>query len=152
MHSIGKFIVLFIVLKRWVCQLPLSILSRCTCLCPFHSSIHFILYHLTNFLTTRYDLIFLQRTNHKQRHTQLGEVLSAILAIQSMVLLGFADDVLDVRWRYKVWFPALAGVPLLMFYYTNGGGTSIVMPMQLRPYFGKIVDLGKICLERKRSC
>lgn len=73
----------------------------------------------------------------------MGEVLSAILAIQSMVLLGFADDVLDVRWRYKLWFPALAGVPLLMFYYTNKGGTTIMMPLQLEPYLGKNVDLGK---------
>ncbi|KAI7862086.1 UDP-N-acetylglucosamine--dolichyl-phosphate N-acetylglucosaminephosphotransferase [Spinellus fusiger] len=75
-------------------------------------------------------------------HDKLGEILSAVLAIQSMVLLGFADDVLDVRWRYKVWFPALAGTPLLLFYYTNCGVTHVVMPLQLRPWLGTIVDLG----------
>lgn len=60
-----------------------------------------------------------------------------------MVLLGFADDVLDVRWRYKVWFPAIAGIPLLIFYYTNFGVTFVVVPLQLRPWLGDIVHLGK---------
>ncbi|KAI9315498.1 glycosyl transferase family 4-domain-containing protein [Dichotomocladium elegans] len=73
---------------------------------------------------------------------KLGEILSAILAIQSMILLGFADDVIDVRWRYKIWFPAVASVPLLIFYYTNFGVTHVVLPIQLRPYFGDLVDLG----------
>ncbi|CAO3590227.1 unnamed protein product [Absidia cylindrospora] len=75
---------------------------------------------------------------------KLGEILSAILAIQSMVLLGFADDVLDVRWRYKVWFPAIAGIPLLIFYYTNFGVTYVVTPIQLRPWLGEIVHLGPL--------
>ncbi|KAI8328119.1 UDP-N-acetylglucosamine--dolichyl-phosphate N-acetylglucosaminephosphotransferase-like protein [Chlamydoabsidia padenii] len=75
---------------------------------------------------------------------KLGEILSAILAIQSMVLLGFADDVLDVRWRYKVWFPAIAGIPLLIFYYTNFGVTYVVTPLQLRPWLGDIVHLGPL--------
>ncbi|KAI9027417.1 putative UDP-N-acetylglucosamine--dolichyl-phosphate N-acetylglucosaminephosphotransferase [Phycomyces nitens] len=77
-------------------------------------------------------------------HHKLGEILSAILAIQSMVLLGFADDVLDVRWRYKVWFPALAGAPLLIFYYTNCGVTDVVLPLQLRAYFGANIHLGPL--------
>lgn len=74
---------------------------------------------------------------------KLGEFLSAVLAIQSMVLLGFADDILDVRWRYKIWFPAVASIPLLIFYYTNFGVTHVVMPLQLRPLLGDLVDLGK---------
>lgn len=28
-------------------------------------------------------------------------VLSALLSISCMLLLGFADDVLDLRWRHK---------------------------------------------------
>ncbi|ORY95945.1 UDP-N-acetylglucosamine--dolichyl-phosphate N-acetylglucosaminephosphotransferase [Syncephalastrum racemosum] len=75
---------------------------------------------------------------------KLGEILAAILAIQSMVLLGFADDVLDVRWRYKVWFPAVASIPLLIFYYTNFGVTYVMMPLQLRPWLGDLVDLGPL--------
>ncbi|RCH83119.1 UDP-N-acetylglucosamine--dolichyl-phosphate N-acetylglucosaminephosphotransferase [Rhizopus stolonifer] len=106
-----------------------------------------ITYLITLFLFMPFPFInWLQDTNSEALDTfpynKLGEVLSAILAIQSMVLLGFADDVLDVRWRYKVWFPALAGVPLLMFYYTNKGGTTIMMPIQLESYLGKNVDLG----------
>ena len=31
-------------------------------------------------------------------------VLSALLSISCMLLLGFADDVLDLRWRHKVWY------------------------------------------------
>ncbi|OAD07150.1 hypothetical protein MUCCIDRAFT_137955 [Mucor lusitanicus CBS 277.49] len=77
-------------------------------------------------------------------YNKLGEILSAILAIQSMILLGFADDVLDVRWRYKVWFPAIAGIPLMIFYYTNKGVTYVMMPVQLRPYVGDLVDLGPL--------
>ncbi|KAI7890634.1 glycosyl transferase family 4-domain-containing protein [Mucor mucedo] len=77
-------------------------------------------------------------------YNKLGEILSAMLAIQSMILLGFADDVLDVRWRYKVWFPAIAGIPLMIFYYTNKGATYVVMPIQLRPYLGELVDLGPL--------
>ncbi|KAI8647545.1 glycosyl transferase family 4-domain-containing protein [Parasitella parasitica] len=77
-------------------------------------------------------------------YNKLGEILSAILAIQSMILLGFADDVLDVRWRYKVWFPAIAGIPLMIFYYTNKGVTYVMMPVQLRPYLGDLVDLGPL--------
>ncbi|KAI9483733.1 MAG: glycosyl transferase family 4-domain-containing protein [Benjaminiella poitrasii] len=75
---------------------------------------------------------------------KLGEILSSILAIQSMILLGFADDVLDVRWRYKVWLPAMAGIPLMIFYYTNKGVTYVMMPLQLRPYVGDLVDLGPL--------
>ncbi|KAI8988733.1 UDP-N-acetylglucosamine--dolichyl-phosphate N-acetylglucosaminephosphotransferase-like protein [Pilobolus umbonatus] len=75
-------------------------------------------------------------------YNKLGEILAAILAIQSMILLGFADDVLDVRWRYKVWFPAIASIPLMIFYYTNMGVTYVVMPIPLRPYIGELVDLG----------
>ncbi|KAI8143571.1 glycosyl transferase family 4-domain-containing protein [Fennellomyces sp. T-0311] len=75
---------------------------------------------------------------------KLGQILSAILAIQSMVLLGFADDILDVRWRYKVWFPAVASIPLLIFYYTNFGVTYVVMPLQLRSIVGELVDLGPL--------
>ncbi|KAJ2957786.1 hypothetical protein NQZ79_g6529 [Umbelopsis isabellina] len=61
---------------------------------------------------------------------------------KSMALLGFADDVFDVRWRYKVWFPAIAAIPLLIVYYTNFGVTWVMVPLQLRPYLGDLVNLG----------
>ena len=33
-----------------------------------------------------------------------------------MLLLGFADDVLDLRWRFKLVLPAVASLPLLCSY------------------------------------
>ncbi|RUS18090.1 glycosyl transferase family 4-domain-containing protein [Endogone sp. FLAS-F59071] len=73
---------------------------------------------------------------------KLGEILSAMLALQSMILLGFADDVFDIRWRHKVYLPAIASIPLLIVYYTNFGITDVVVPIQLRPWLGRNVDLG----------
>ena len=34
-------------------------------------------------------------------HSEFVMVLSALLSISCMLLLGFADDVLDLRWRHK---------------------------------------------------
>jgi UDP-N-acetylglucosamine--dolichyl-phosphate N-acetylglucosaminephosphotransferase len=42
-----------------------------------------------------------------------------------MTLLGFADDVLDLPWRYKMLLPCVASLPLLATY---TGGTSILIP------------------------
>ncbi|KAG0235045.1 tunicamycin resistance protein [Actinomortierella wolfii] len=77
--------------------------------------------------------------NHK-----LAELLSALLSIQSMVFLGFADDVLDIRWRFKMPLPAVAAIPLLMVYYVNFGVTYIVVPIPLRSLLGQLIDLGKL--------
>ncbi|KAG0369949.1 glycosyl transferase family 4-domain-containing protein [Gamsiella multidivaricata] len=73
---------------------------------------------------------------------KLAELLSALLSIQSMVFLGFADDVLDIRWRFKMPLPAIASIPLLMVYWVNSGVTYIVVPIPLRPILGQLVDLG----------
>ncbi len=45
---------------------------------------------------------------------QFAEFVSALLSICCMVMLGFADDVLDLRWRDKLWIPMTATIPLLM--------------------------------------
>ncbi|CAG8544252.1 13554_t:CDS:2 [Funneliformis caledonium] len=75
-------------------------------------------------------------------HHKLGKFLSAMLSLQSMTFLGFADDVFDIRWRYKLLLPAIASIPILMVYYVNFGVTHIVVPIPLRFVFGKIMDLG----------
>ncbi|CAG8664333.1 5903_t:CDS:2, partial [Scutellospora calospora] len=72
----------------------------------------------------------------------LGEFLSAMLSLQSMTFLGFADDVFDIRWRYKLLLPTIASIPLLMVYYVNFGETHIIMPIPLRFLLGRFVDLG----------
>ncbi|KAG9319097.1 hypothetical protein KVV02_003097 [Mortierella alpina] len=75
---------------------------------------------------------------------KLAELLSALLSIQSMVFLGFADDVLDIRWRFKMPLPAIAAIPLLMVYWVNNGVTHIVVPIPLRPLLGHLINLGAL--------
>jgi UDP-N-acetylglucosamine--dolichyl-phosphate N-acetylglucosaminephosphotransferase len=60
-----------------------------------------------------------------------------------MLLLGFADDVLDIRWRVKIWFPLIASIPLLMVYYVTFGKTDVLIPLPMRWVFsGQIINLG----------
>lgn len=56
-----------------------------------------------------------------------------------VVLLGFIDDVIDLKWRHKVILPTIASLPLLIAY---NGATSVVVPKLLRPILGGIIDLG----------
>lgn len=62
-------------------------------------------------------------------------------------MLGFLDDVFDIRWRYKIPIPIISSVPLLVVYYAGGGGTSVVVPswpFQLREWVGgDVINLGK---------
>ncbi|EFC47309.1 predicted protein [Naegleria gruberi] len=48
-----------------------------------------------------------------------------------MLFLGFADDVLELKWRYKLILPTLAALPLLTTY---SGLTSVVIPKPLRAF------------------
>nr|KAF6324400.1 dolichyl-phosphate N-acetylglucosaminephosphotransferase 1 [Myotis myotis] len=59
-----------------------------------------------------------------------------------MIFLGFADDVLNLRWRHKLLLPTAASLPLLMVYFTNFGNTTIVVPKPFRPILGLHLDLG----------
>ncbi|KHJ48279.1 hypothetical protein D918_01547 [Trichuris suis] len=67
------------------------------------------------------------------------EFLSGVLSICSMIFLGFADDILDLRWRHKLLLPSIATLPLLMVYAVNSNSTSVVVPIQLQPIFGSIL-------------
>lgn len=60
----------------------------------------------------------------------------------SIFIVGFADDVLDLRWRHKLLLPSLASLPLLMVYYVTTDRTDIVVPLILRPWLGTNIDLG----------
>lgn len=62
-------------------------------------------------------------------------MLSACLAI----LLGFADDVLDLKWRHKLIVPTIATFPLIVAY---NGVTTVVVPKMLRSLLGGYIDLG----------
>ncbi|UJR09659.1 hypothetical protein I4U23_013893 [Adineta vaga] len=75
--------------------------------------------------------------NHK-----FVEYLAALLSICCMVLLGFADDVLDLRWSVKLLLPMIASLPLLLVYFANYHSTTIILPKPVRPYLGQQWNLG----------
>lgn len=61
-----------------------------------------------------------------------------------MVILGIGDDLFDIRWRHKLFIPALASIPMLVVYFVDYGVTNVVVPVQLEHYLGTLVDLGWI--------
>ncbi|SAM84386.1 related to ALG7-UDP-N-acetylglucosamine-1-phosphate transferase [Ustilago bromivora] len=81
-------------------------------------------------------------------HHELASFLSALLSFSSAIILGFLDDVFDIRWRYKLPIPIISSIPLLMIYYAGGGGTSVVVPgwpSFLRSWLrSSIVELGPL--------
>ena len=68
--------------------------------------------------------------------------LAALLSICCMIFLGFADDVLNLRWRDKLLMPTFASLPLLIVYFININSTNVVLPVQLRGILGYDVNLG----------
>lgn len=81
--------------------------------------------------------------DNKFPHNKLSEYLSAVLCLESQVLLGIADDLFDVKWRHKFFMPAIASIPLLIVYYVDFGVTSILVPYFLVDYLKKTtIDLG----------
>ncbi|XP_037063463.1 UDP-N-acetylglucosamine--dolichyl-phosphate N-acetylglucosaminephosphotransferase isoform X3 [Peromyscus eremicus] len=75
-------------------------------------------------------------------HHEFVALIGALLAICCMIFLGFADDVLNLRWRHKLLLPTAASLPLLMVYFTNFGNTTIVVPKPFRWILGLHLDLG----------
>ncbi|XP_041373345.1 UDP-N-acetylglucosamine--dolichyl-phosphate N-acetylglucosaminephosphotransferase-like [Gigantopelta aegis] len=75
-------------------------------------------------------------------HQEYIEFLAAVLSICCMIFLGFADDVLDLKWRHKLLLPTMASLPLLMVYFVNVGSTTIIVPKPLRLLLGYDVNLG----------
>ena len=72
----------------------------------------------------------------------LSKFLCSLLAICCMCFLGFADNVLDLRWRDKLWLPLCASLPLLVVYAVDGGGTTVIVPRLLAPLLGGSIQLG----------
>ncbi|KAI9824101.1 MAG: tunicamycin resistance protein [Thelocarpon impressellum] len=79
---------------------------------------------------------------HRFPHSKLASYLSAILSLQSVVLLGVGDDLFDIRWRHKLLIPAFAAIPMLIVYFVDFGVTQVVVPVPLQRYLGELVDLG----------
>eukprot|EP01090_Pellita_catalonica_P002784 TRINITY_DN12387_c0_g1_i1.p1 TRINITY_DN12387_c0_g1~~TRINITY_DN12387_c0_g1_i1.p1 ORF type:complete len:427 (-),score=31.51 TRINITY_DN12387_c0_g1_i1:40-1320(-) len=77
------------------------------------------------------------------RTTQLNEFLSGLLSICCMIFLGFADDVLNLRWRHKLLLPTIATLPILIVYIINIGSTTVLIPQPLVPFLGQsVLNLG----------
>ncbi|EDV32068.1 uncharacterized protein Dana_GF14223 [Drosophila ananassae] len=75
-------------------------------------------------------------------HDKFVELIAALLSICCMIFLGFADDVLDLRWRHKLLLPTIATLPLLMVYYVNYNSTTIIMPNFARDLIGTSLNIG----------
>eukprot|EP00088_Acartia_fossae_P049357 TRINITY_DN5433_c0_g1_i9.p1 TRINITY_DN5433_c0_g1~~TRINITY_DN5433_c0_g1_i9.p1 ORF type:complete len:405 (-),score=32.46 TRINITY_DN5433_c0_g1_i9:514-1728(-) len=87
------------------------------------------------------DYLFQDR-NMKFPHEEFVQLIAALLSMTCMLLLGFADDVLDLRWRHKLLLPSMASLPMLMVYYVTENRTEIVVPLLLRGFLGTSVQLG----------
>ncbi|CDO70859.1 hypothetical protein BN946_scf184801.g52 [Trametes cinnabarina] len=59
-------------------------------------------------------------------------------------MLGFLDDVFDIRWRHKLPIPIIASIPLLIVYYSERGATDVVVPLPLRWLLGTLINLGPL--------
>lgn len=70
---------------------------------------------------------------------------SALLSICFMIFLGWTDDILDLRWRYKMVLPTIASLPLLMVY---SGTTNVLIPKFLQANLGRIIEIGKSCVNQ----
>ena len=75
-------------------------------------------------------IIVAQLVYAKDNAALLANYNAALMSICFMVLLGFADDVLDLPWRYKLLLPTIGSLPLLVTYH---GVTSVLMPTFVRP-------------------
>ena len=66
-----------------------------------------------------YSDFLLDNSTSSFPHSEFVQLVAALLSITCMLLLGFADDVLDLRWRHKLLLPSMASLPLLMVYYVT---------------------------------
>eukprot|EP01061_Rhynchopus_euleeides_P010723 TRINITY_DN20253_c0_g1_i1.p1 TRINITY_DN20253_c0_g1~~TRINITY_DN20253_c0_g1_i1.p1 ORF type:complete len:417 (+),score=156.75 TRINITY_DN20253_c0_g1_i1:49-1251(+) len=71
----------------------------------------------------------------------LARYNAAICSIALMLLLGFVDDVLDVRWRHKIVLSIISTTPIMLSY---DGATVISLPSFLHDvqFLGPSIDLG----------
>jgi len=63
---------------------------------------------------------------------------SALASISLMVFLGFADDVLDIPWRVKLFLPFAATLPILAAY---TGSTAVLVPKAFEPLVRSLAQL-----------
>jgi UDP-N-acetylglucosamine--dolichyl-phosphate N-acetylglucosaminephosphotransferase len=69
---------------------------------------------------------------------------SALFSICFMIFLGYLDDTLDLKWRYKLILPTVASLPLLASY---SGSTAMYIPNPFATYLmqnGQLTLLGQL--------
>ncbi|CAL4072859.1 unnamed protein product, partial [Meganyctiphanes norvegica] len=96
------------------------------------------------FLSVPFGHHFINREAVPFPHAEFAEFLATLLSICCMLFLGFADDVLNLKWRYKLFLPTLASLPLLMVYYINIGSTTVVVPRLLKSWLGLSLNIGPL--------
>ncbi|RPD64366.1 N-acetylglucosaminephosphotransferase [Lentinus tigrinus ALCF2SS1-7] len=107
----------------------------------------FIPYSFSESFTTHYDSARRAREGivvDEFPHHQLAVYLSSLLSLLMATMLGFLDDVFDIRWRHKLPIPIIASIPLLIVYYSERGATDVVVPLPLRWLFGTLLHLGPL--------
>ncbi|KAH8108709.1 N-acetylglucosaminephosphotransferase [Phellopilus nigrolimitatus] len=77
-------------------------------------------------------------------HFQMSVYLSSVLSLLMATMLGFLDDVFDIRWRYKLPIPIIASIPLLLVYYAEQGNTNVIVPLPMRWLLGTVINLGPL--------
>jgi UDP-N-acetylglucosamine--dolichyl-phosphate N-acetylglucosaminephosphotransferase len=87
-------------------------------------------------------LVIFRVCNVSKIPPKLSVYLSSLLSLMMATLLGFLDDVFDIRWRHKLPVPIIASIPLLMVYFAEGGNTNVVVPKPFRWILGSLVNLG----------
>ena len=95
------------------------------------------------FLLTTISIVLInEQVLHVHAHSKVDtqvEYNAALLSICLVVLLGFIDDVVDLKWRHKLIVPTIATVPILVAY---KGLTCVVVPKMLRGLIGsKLLEL-----------
>jgi UDP-N-acetylglucosamine--dolichyl-phosphate N-acetylglucosaminephosphotransferase len=66
-----------------------------------------------------------------------------MITVLATILLGFADDMLELPWRYKLLFPFFIILPLVSVYH---GPTHITLISPFSHLFGRTLDLGHLFL------
>eukprot|EP00922_Rhytidocystis_sp_ex-Travisia-forbesii_P008742 GHVS01012791.1.p1 GENE.GHVS01012791.1~~GHVS01012791.1.p1 ORF type:complete len:481 (-),score=57.64 GHVS01012791.1:319-1761(-) len=113
-------------LKRGLCGMDLNKINTDTAIPESLGLVGGVVFLLAGIGTQ----LLLYDTNDKDK---LVEFNAGLLAICFMTFLGFADDVLDLPWRYKMILPCCASLPLLLAY---RGSTTILVPEWLCRSFG----------------
>ncbi|KAI3389576.1 hypothetical protein SNEBB_009865 [Seison nebaliae] len=97
---------------------------------------------IQSFQTNDTETIFRENNEMIKRSKFLLYYIAGLLSISCMTLLGFCDDILDLKWKHRLILPSLAALPLLVIHQVSNNSTMVVMPIFLRPYIGLTIDLG----------